>query len=405
MSRHAPRIWSNGILLLPGGDLRRGHLRVSRGRIEEVLFDERPGRARDDAVDLEGYLVLPGLINAHDHLDFNCFPPCAPNRPYTNVADWFADVRSGESDRTIDSVTTLPLEQRLLAGAFKNLLSGVTTVAHHNPPRRSLHGRKFPVTVPRGMGYCHSLDTEPDPQRTLPREIAHPWVIHAAEGTDRRAAGELARLEALGCLRPGTVLVHCLGIDRAEDPARIARAGAGVVWCPASNRFLYQAVAPVELLRRHARVALGTDAMISGGRGMVDELRAARQAAPFLSPAQLIGMATDRGAGILGLSPAKGVIAPGAEADLACFPLPGAGTDPLEAPFTAPGPALVARGGAPQFGEAAFRPLLQRLGLDPRPVTLEQRELWMPKRIHRLFTRMLSATRGWPPFAGLAGPG
>jgi cytosine/adenosine deaminase-related metal-dependent hydrolase len=35
------------------------------------------------ALDLNGALAFPGLINSHDHLDFNLFPPLA-NRIYNN---------------------------------------------------------------------------------------------------------------------------------------------------------------------------------------------------------------------------------------------------------------------------------------------------------------------------------
>jgi cytosine/adenosine deaminase-related metal-dependent hydrolase len=403
VSASAPQNWINGTLLLPNGEVRRGHLAVRRGRIDGVLRHAPPEDGGSVAVDLSGYLVLPGLVNAHDHLDFNCFHPCAPNRPYADAADWIADVRSGASDRMLETVTDLPLKQRLLAGAFKNLLSGAVTVAHHNPPHRFVHGGEFPVAVPRGIGYCHSLDTEPEPAHTLPRNPDTPWAIHAAEGTGRRAARELARLDQAGCLRPGTVLVHCLGIDLDDDPARITETGAGVVWCPTSNRFLYRATAPVELLRRHAPVALGTDSMISRGGGMIDELRAARKAVPGLTPAEIIDMSTITGAALFGLAGAKGAIVRNADADLVLFPLSGrAGDDPLEAAFAATGPSLVVRGGVPQVGARAFLSLMQRLGLDPRPIGLDGRELWLPRGLHRLFTRMLEATRGWPPFEGRA---
>src|SRR4051794_7312019 len=43
------------------------------------------------AVDLTGYLLLPGLINAHDHLEFSLFPRLSGRR-YLNMREWAADV-------------------------------------------------------------------------------------------------------------------------------------------------------------------------------------------------------------------------------------------------------------------------------------------------------------------------
>ena len=64
----------------------------------------------------------------------------------------------------------------------------------------------------------------------------------------RRPRGELARLEALGCLKPNTVIVHGVAID--DDGWRRWRPTApAFVWCPASNVFLFGRTAAIE---RHA---------------------------------------------------------------------------------------------------------------------------------------------------------
>jgi hypothetical protein len=41
----------------------------------------------------------------------------------------------------------VPREERLLIGGVKNLLSGVTTVAHHDPLYSCLQEATFPVRV------------------------------------------------------------------------------------------------------------------------------------------------------------------------------------------------------------------------------------------------------------------
>jgi cytosine/adenosine deaminase-related metal-dependent hydrolase len=90
-----------------------------------------PGRARDLEVDLSGYLLLPGLINAHDHLEFNLFPRLGRG-PYGNAVEWARDVYHPDCPPVAQHLA-LTKRIRLLWGGLKNLLSGVTTVAHHNP--------------------------------------------------------------------------------------------------------------------------------------------------------------------------------------------------------------------------------------------------------------------------------
>jgi cytosine/adenosine deaminase-related metal-dependent hydrolase len=54
-------------------------LDISRGRIlrmsgEKNKAAEIPATCDLTTYDLSGHLILPGLINAHDHLEFNLFP-------------------------------------------------------------------------------------------------------------------------------------------------------------------------------------------------------------------------------------------------------------------------------------------------------------------------------------------
>src|SRR5258706_8626807 len=110
-------------------------------------------------------------------------------------------------------------------------------------------------------------------------------MVHLAEGIDADACGELPRLEALGCLKPNTVIVHGVAIEE-NGWRRVARAGAGLVWCPASNAFLFGRTAPVCGLvagsdESRVPVAVGTDSRLTGSLDLFDELRAARDAVAF----------------------------------------------------------------------------------------------------------------------------
>src|SRR5262245_36663341 len=165
-------------------------LRIAGGRVLDV---GEPIIAGDRAVDLAGAFVYPGLINAHDHLELNNFPRLKWHDRHANARDWIAGFtpRFKTDPRLIEPLKA-PLADRLFLGGMKNLLSGVTTVCHHNPlfrvlrrgPQSLLRGQRFPVRVVQHYGWSHSLLVDGDAkvaiacQRT-PR--AWPWIIHAAE--------------------------------------------------------------------------------------------------------------------------------------------------------------------------------------------------------------------------------
>src|SRR6185312_1292747 len=112
-----------------------------------------------------------------------------------------------------------PVEDRLFLGGLKNLLSGVTTVAHHDRLYPALMTGACPVRVVTDLGWSHSLYLDGDVAvqaafRATPPD--RPWIIHAAEGLNVAATAEFDRLDALGCLAPNTLIVHGIALDRAR---------------------------------------------------------------------------------------------------------------------------------------------------------------------------------------------
>lgn len=314
-ARPRPITFVNARVVGPDGEI-ASSLRVERGRVADL---DAPPRSRDVVVDLSGAPVLPGLINAHDHLELNNFPRLKWRDHYTNVREWIADFQPRfRTDPALIAATSCPLGDRLLAGGLKNLLSGVTTVCHHNPLYPQLR-RDFPVRVVTRYGFSHSLLIDGAAVRTSYRRTPHdwPWIIHAAEGTDGEAAGELAQLDRMGCLASNTILVHGVGL-RAEDHRRLIDAGGALVWCPASNAFLLGATAEVHEFARAGRLALGSDSRLSGARDLLAELRVAREDGK-LTGRELVRMMTSSAAAILRL-PHAGRIAPGLPADVTIFP-------------------------------------------------------------------------------------
>src|SRR5258708_27421333 len=75
-------------------------------------------------------MAFPGLINSHDHLDFNLFPSLG-HRIYPNYKEWGNDIHE-QSESTIQEVLKVPLAIRIQWGVYKNLLNGITTVVNHS---------------------------------------------------------------------------------------------------------------------------------------------------------------------------------------------------------------------------------------------------------------------------------
>lgn len=333
-------------------------LRIAGGRICAGAAAPQPG---DLAVDLRGDRLLPGLINAHDHLQLNALPRLGERARYTRAGQWIADIEPRlRTDTLLLANAAVPRAQRLLIGGVKNLLSGVTTVAHHDPLYPALSEAGFPVRVPSRYGWSHSLGLDGaaavrSAHRQTPAD--RPWIIHAAEGTDEVAAAEFEQLDALGCLTPNTLLVHGVALDEAQQ-RRLLRSGAGLIWCPSSNLHLFGRSLDVRHLFEQRRVALGSDSRISGAPDLLAELRVARALAA-LDDAELESLVTERAAALLRL-PDRGALAAGTLGDLLVLPrgLPLAEARRADI-------RLVLVGGEPRYADPDYAQAFEHAGLVP----------------------------------------
>jgi cytosine/adenosine deaminase-related metal-dependent hydrolase len=329
-----------------------GAVGVDAGRIV-------PADGRFDAVvRIPDGEARPGLINAHDHLHRNHYGRLG-HPPYANAYDWGRDIHARDADR-IAAARAVPRREALLAGAWKNLFAGVTTVVHHDAWETAFaHG--FPIHVAR-VRVAHSVGFEPELARAAAPDAddpSRPLTIHLAEGTDTASADEVRALDALGLVDQRLLAVHCVGVD--EDGIRRLRdAGAAVVWCPSTNRFLLGRTAPAELLAPGIDVLLGSDSLLTADGDLLDELRLARELA-LLDDVRLLDAVGPAAARRLRL-PAPSLEI-GAPADLAVFRRP-----VLES--TADDVALVAVAGQVRVADPSLGPVLDALGLDPEPMTV-----------------------------------
>jgi cytosine/adenosine deaminase-related metal-dependent hydrolase len=254
--------------------------------------------------------VRPGLINAHDHLHRNHYGRLgAP--PYANAGEWAQDIQSRFAD-TIAQGRVMSRRPALLVGAWKNLLSGVTHVVHHDSWEPDF-ADSFPIKVvriPSADSIVH------DPQFAPP--IDAPYALHVAEGVDDIAAAEISAIDARGLLNRHLLAVHAVGADQ-EGVARLRACGCAIVWCPTSNQFLFGRSLPSALLEGDVDVLLGSDSLLTSAGTILDELRAARTK---LSEQRLVRAVGELAADRLGLAAPS--LEPGAPADLVLFrrPLP-----------------------------------------------------------------------------------
>lgn len=327
----------------------KARVEIGHGRIRRISPSRVPGHReassrRELRLDLSGWLLLPGLINAHDHLELNLFPRLGRG-PFQNYREWAEAVYHPDLSPVRDHLR-VPKDARIWWGAIKNLLSGVTTVCHHNPPIPRPLIAELPIRVLRQYGWAHSPayggDVSEAFRATPP---GAPFIIHLAEGTDDICRQEIFELERMGALSSNTVIIHGVGLD-AHGHRLLDRAGAALVWCPTSNVFTLGRTLGRDDVLRHRRVAIGSDSAMTAAGDLLDEVRFACHESGLGAP-ETYRMVTTASVDVLRLPQEFGQLAEGSVADLIavrdlrlspCETLVGLASDRVE---------LVMIGGAP----------------------------------------------------------
>jgi putative selenium metabolism protein SsnA len=298
-------------------EVTRGDLRVDGGRVVERGLS-LAAAAGEETVDLDGALVLPGLVNAHTHL-YSALArgmpaPAEPPRTFVEILEkvWW------RLDRALDEES---VRLSALVGAIEAARSGTTLlVDHHASPsfirgslatlcraveevglrsvlcyettdRNGLPGRDAGIAetqsflaegrtaLTRGLVGAHASFTLSDETLGRLAEAVRvggaPLHVHAAEdradvddAARRGASGVVDRLRRHGLVGRDTILVHAVHLG--EQELREAQdAGAWIVHCSRSNMNNAVGHASTEAFRR---AALGTDGM---DEDMLAEARAA----------------------------------------------------------------------------------------------------------------------------------
>jgi cytosine/adenosine deaminase-related metal-dependent hydrolase len=259
------------------------------------------------SLSLPGAIVFPGLINSHDHLDFNLFPPFGKGR-YTNYSAWGKDIHS-QNKAEISAVLKIPLALRTQWGLYKNLLSGVTTVVNHGE-KLVIDAAGALIGVLQSAHSLHSVAFEKNWKWKLNwPHAAKPIVIHVGEGTDAAAGREIDNLIKWNLFKKPLIGIHGVAMNERQ-----AKSFTALVWCPVSNYFLLDKTARIDRLKKELPILFGTDSTLTAGWNIWDHIRLARQAG-LLTDNELFDSLTTTPARIWGLQH-TGTIIPGQFADL-----------------------------------------------------------------------------------------
>ena len=362
------------VLTQTGLPLDGGWVRIIRGRIVDCGHGRPSGRV----IDLDGCILLPGLVNAHTHLEFSDLP--RPLDPAGGLPRWIERIVAVRRDRESRPDAAACRVAAIHAGLSESAAAGVTAIgeiATAVPPADGSSGPRCRVfreaiglsaaaaTAARrrlardvealarlGLAAGVSPHAPYSVSGTLGRDvldIAHrrglPAAMHLAESAEEAellAAGTgplrdlLERLGAWPASAPGLLpvqewisrlaragrglVVHGTHLD--QDAAAFARLARhrdrlAVVVCPRTSLALAGRLPPVrDFLAAGIRVAIGTDSRASApDLSVLAECRALVEAA-VASPAETLTMATIAAAWGLGLEARCGRLAPGRPADL-----------------------------------------------------------------------------------------
>ena len=344
-----------------------GVVTIERGTIVDV--GEHDGGSVEDLGDVA---ILPGLVNAHTHLELSWMRgQVAPNtsmpawaaslmalrrtvshEPPEPIVDAIAEARRtgtclvGDVTNTFATFDPL-LDSELSAVLFRELLGfAVTDPDAAMAPAVEQIASLTPVAWLRPSLVPHApYSVAPSLMQAIARwNHGRPLSIHLGESAQEiqflaDGTGEWrALLESLGAWTPAWTAPGCGPVEYLDrlgmvnerllavhgvhftdaDLARLREANATIVACPRSNQWTGAGEPPLERFYAcGARVAVGTDSLASvADLNIFAELAAVRRLAPRVPASRLLESATRAGAEALGFASELGTIEPGKRAEL-----------------------------------------------------------------------------------------
>ncbi|PYR79521.1 MAG: hypothetical protein DMF86_03375 [Acidobacteria bacterium] len=354
-----------------------GAVVVDRGRVASI--EERPASGED----LGSVAILPGLVNAHVHLELSWMrgrvPPCdamcvwaqslmalrrtVTEEPREPIAAAIAEARAsgtclvGDITNTLSAYDALA-DTEMSAMIFREMLGFSapdpggfvdrtlaqlaeltpiarlrTSLAPHAP--YSVSPALFSAIADRAEHAPVSVHLGESPEEIqFLRDGTGPWrsvLEHLGVWNPSwtpPACGPVEYLARVGLLNERLVAVHGVQLT-GDELARLSSARATVVTCPRSNRWTGAGDPPIDrFYASGVRVAIGTDSLASvEDLNMFHEMAEVRRLAPSVRARAILRSATQSGAEALGFAGDLGTIEPGKRAELLAVRVPDGVTD------------------------------------------------------------------------------
>ncbi|MFK8114569.1 MAG: amidohydrolase family protein [Rubripirellula sp.] len=321
----------------------------------EEIVEIGQGKPPAEADDLGDAAILPGLINAHTHLEFSdCRRPIG--EPGIALHDWIGEVITARGATSLES-KQLAITQGLQESeqSCVRLIGEIATPPFRYPDTEAQlvtfaevlglsnerSGERLAVAMEHNETFDHAAWSPHAPYSTsLPTieacvknavRTSRPLAMHVAESTAERelltsGSGPFATtLQSIGVWREGLfpwgddpflnlidllssaprgLVVHGNDLRQHEIDQLAQHTNLAVVYCPRTHDFFGHSRHPVQdLLNAGVKVALGTDSRASNPDldlwGEVQFLLNNRQ---DLDPCEVLKMATLHGASTFGQS-------------------------------------------------------------------------------------------------------
>lgn len=375
------------LLPITSPPIRDGLVAVSGGEVVWVGRERDPGRPSGPLRDLGDGVLLPGLVNAHCHLELSHLAGALPaaRRGFVPWVEAIVSSRGRHTDAEVmaaagAAIAGLESSGTAALGDVSNTLAHLDRLAASRLSAvvflelLAWDPARADATLAWGEGLVRRRATALRPGLEL-RLAAHaphsvspellrlmaaqggPAAIHLAESPDEaeflsagtgawpgflasRGLGHVAfaptrqspvrYADSLGVLHPRLLAAHAVQLDTA-DRALLAERGVHVVLCPRSNASLGVGRADVPALAAAGvRLALGSDSLASAPTlDVLDDAVLLRRQFRGLAPGAILRMATLDGASALGFGD-LGAIAPGRRAAFAYAPAASVPGEPEE---------------------------------------------------------------------------